>query len=125
MYPLDSSKNFMAPVSPLGGMFHSTSPSDRYAIPSARSYVFPNSTRALFSPTYESFKLKSPARVWDDDEFKAPGSTKDRFLAEMIAIKNGGINAIPDPSESPADIKKPIPMSPNANIAAKMLNMKY
>ena len=121
MYPLDSSKNFMAPVSPMGGMFHSTSPIDR----SARSYVFPNSTRALFSPTYESFKLKSPANGWDDDEFKAPGSTKNRFVAEMIAIKNSGINAIPDPSESPADIKKPIPISPNANIAAKMLNMKY
>ena len=126
MYPLDSSKNFLAPVSPIGGMFHLASPSDRYAIPSARSYAFPNSTRALFSPTYECFKQKSPTRAWDDDDaFKAPSSTKDRFLAEMIAIKNGGINAIPDPSESPADIKKPIPISPNANIAGKILNMKY
>jgi len=106
--PLDSTRNMI--LSPIGNPFLS-SPTDRFPPMSAKNYGFPNSTRT-YSPSNE-LRIRSPTqRAWEE-ESKPLGSTKDFFFAEMVAYKSGGVNAIPNLMESPADIRRPVPVSPH------------
>ena len=105
IYQFDSTKNNM--ISPLGNPFPCESP---IAIVSTRNFVFPGSTKALYSPSCE-YMMKSPM-AWEEDGMRL-NSTKDINLTEAHSFFSNGLSSHSSVMEPTFEIKKPIAVSPN------------
>ena len=106
-YQYDSTKNI---VSPLETPFPCISPS---AFVSARNSGFPINGIALYSPSCEVLRPRSPMTVWDDDEMKI-SSTRDLNTFDMPLFFNGGVSSATCNGE--VEIKKPSPISPSKSM---------